>query len=215
MASKVENINGSDWSVMADGEGYWLINCDTLENFWISAEGLQEMRDVDSAPVVEISEQQESEPATSEPAQVATKVEKLAENLKHLDKTAYLASPHRWTALAETTKPGISRTTKFWTRKVQNGRNKPGLPLSTSKELTQAWYLDDLGTSRLSRSALLRWFPVALENTTYSDAIIRHRGTYYQQGLRATRGFLQDACLYRKYQWWGLQSSAVYGNKVL
>lgn len=59
-----------------------------------------------------------------EPAPVTTKVEKLSENLKHLDKPAYLASPHRWTVLAETAKPGISRTTKFWARKVAGGRNK-------------------------------------------------------------------------------------------
>lgn len=173
--------------------------------------------------------------ALDEPAQGAAKVAALAENPKHLyfcKFPAYSSSPHRLTG-ANTAFACRWDCAEFHFRKLWRGRHKSGIKVERGLRHHVFEALDSLLwatrpsmffegetirvplQSQAIRDGYYHWFPVALENTTYSDAIVRHQGAYYQQGLRATRGFLQDACLYRKYQWWGWQSSAVYGNKAL
>lgn len=108
-------------------------------------------------------------------SKATTKVEKLSENLKHLDKPGWRETPRRSWAY-DTTHAGYIQGF-YWGRKVAGGRNKlqPVFLLGDEFERGLAVQVALLRSPRahLSRSALLRWFPVALENTTYSDAITR------------------------------------------
>lgn len=133
----------------------------------------------------------------SELTQATTKVEALAENLKHLDKPGANDTPHYWWMA---TSRGVAFTGRgrFWGTKVNGGRNKPRGALAMDKASTEFRPVS-ADSSCLSRSALVRWFPVALENTTYSDAIARHFTWMGQEGLRVTPGFVFGHRLSSKY----------------
>lgn len=127
----------------------------------------------------------------------ASKVETLAENLKHLDKPGASDTPHYWWMA---TSRGVAFTGRgrFWGTKVNGGRNKPRGALAMDKASTEFRPVS-ANSARLSPSALVRWFPVALENTTYSDAIARHSTWMGQEGLRVTPGFVFGHRLSSKY----------------
>lgn len=178
-------------------------NSDFLQPKNIREAAAREMIVPDWAKEVPAVEQQESEPA-----QVATKVEKLAESLKHNKSSVvtprgelgYSNIPYRdlgeksnFCFVLDCRKSlagggfGMYATSgyldedlyqRYMFHRCSEGAsditgNKLALASSVDKESTSFRPLS-IDSSRLSRSALLRWFPVALENTTYSDAIVRH-----------------------------------------
>lgn len=152
----------------------------------------------------------------SEPVQVAAKVERLAENLKHLDKPDRRETPRRSWAYDTTHACYIQGF--YWGRKVAGGRNKLSgnfgrYDMRVERELdaltcdtrpSRFFEGEMVRTPRQSqaiRDGYCHWFPVALENTTYSDAIARHFAGALQAGLRAVWWLLpySDRWLHSKY----------------
>lgn len=137
-----------------------------------------------------------------------SKVEKLAENLKHLDKSGHRdLMPHPLFGSGIVFSMGLG-CPSFYFRKVYQGRNKTEI---LDLPCAPHW----LAVSRLTPAALLRWFPVALENTTYHDAIALHFSQCSQAGLRVTPALLNHTLL--RYRYGGRTNSwgdVIQGNKA-
>lgn len=154
---------------------------------------------------------------SEEPAQATTKVEKLAENLKHLDKPGRRDTPHYWWMATSHCVAFVVRG-GWWARKAYNGRNKrmgnlgpydmrverelgAAVSMVRASRFFEGKTIEVPQQSQAIRNGYWHWFPVALENVTYSDSLARHFSGGLQEGLRATDSLLPrgDSWLYRKF----------------